>query len=78
MKQLLQDIREFIVAATHGDLTEEEREALRFSSGADIVEAIDEELETETTVVEEFNPYTNPDSKAMLERAGIPTHNHRR
>lgn len=78
MEQLLQDIREFIVAATNDDLTEEEREALRFSNGAEIVEAIDNKLNTGTMMVEQFDPYSDPETKAMLERAGIATHRHRR
>ena len=29
-------------------------------------------------VQEAFNPYTDPETKAMLERAGIPTYQYRR
>lgn len=76
MEQLLRDIREFILVATKDEVTEAERAALRFNSGADIVEAIDAELSAEQP--DEFDPYRDEETKKMLERAGIATYRHRR
>jgi len=79
---LLKDIRDFIIAATRDDITEAERASLRFSNGMDIVEAIDAQLgEGPSSVVivedDEFDPYTDPDARMMLERAGIATYRYR-
>lgn len=71
---LLYDIKQFIVTVSRGDLTEAERGSLRFNSGAEIVEAIDAIVSNESV----FDPYTDPDTVAMLELSGIATHKFRR
>jgi len=70
---LLYDIKAFIVTASRSNITEAERNSLRFNSGAEIVEAIDQ-LGSQESI---FDPYTDPDTVAMLERSGIATYKFR-
>ena len=73
-ESLLRDIREFIDVAINSRMDESERPTTKFTNGASIIEAIDEWLEQSG---EGFDPYTDPDTVAMLERAGIATYMHR-
>lgn len=74
VETLLSDIREFIITASRSGVTESELEATRFNNGSEIVEAIDAML---ANMDENFNPYYDPDTVDMLERAGIATYRHR-
>ena len=80
---LLKDIREFISTATKDDVTDTEISALRFNSGADIIEAIDTVVgkaseRRDLMIIEDvFDPFTDPDTRHMLGLAGIATHNRR-
>jgi len=77
--ELLLDIRDFIDAALNDNLTEAERARLRFANGAAIVAAINSHLhEVGPVLIEgEFDPYTDEETRKMLERAGIATHRYR-
>jgi len=76
--ELLSDIKQFIEAASRDNLTEAERVSLRFSNGAEIVDAIDEILgNPQLEIIEDFDPYTDPETVAMLELGGIATYRHR-
>jgi hypothetical protein len=74
---ILLDIRSFISASLNDDLTEAEKEALRFSNGMDIVEAIDDHFDN-IIIVEEYDPFNDPEARAMLGLAGINVHGRNR
>jgi hypothetical protein len=75
--QLLCNIRDFISASVKDDLSESERQALSFNNGLDIIEAIDNHLDN-TYIVEEYDPFDDPEARALLGRAGINVHGHKR
>jgi len=75
-ENLLKDIHTFISASLNDDLTEAEMGDLRFSNGMDILEAIDDYF-SNVIVVEDYDPFADPDARALLGLAGINVHGRR-
>jgi hypothetical protein len=76
--QLLLDIQGFISASVRDDLTETDKRSLRFSNGMDIVEAIDAYFDqSNIEIIEEYDPFRDPDARALLGLAGINVHGRR-
>jgi len=72
---LLEDIHKFISASLNDDLTEAEMTALRFSNGSDILEAIENYLLTSN---DKYDPFADPEARAIFGLAGINVHGVRR
>jgi len=57
-------------------------EALKFYNashdGSELAESLMSKFGNEVVMEEAFDPYTDPDTKAMLERSGVATYKYRR
>jgi hypothetical protein len=80
-RQLLQDILRALNAIPNAPVPRRYADSVRFSGTYDIAAEISRFLNNPApTVAEEteFDPYRDPDTVRMLERAGIATHKFRR
>jgi hypothetical protein len=74
-RQLLEDILRALNAIPNAAVPRQYAGSVRFAGTYEIAAEISQFLKR--PVAEEFDPYTDPETVKMLERAGIATYKHR-
>lgn len=76
-RQLLQDILRALNAIPNASVPRKYADSVRFAGTYEIAAEISRFLNKPVQAVEEFDPYRDPDTVRMLERAGIATYKFR-